>query len=925
MASIQKASFFTFYRKAIQEYDIKVTDASDSELYTLLGIRFQDKNGKTKYGCACKSNRNKASVFFDEPSPYEYIYEGDSVGSKKQSYESSKVKIASWKCSEYDNQLSEFKMDKCYYRYFDDDKFEQEIDLNITNLIEDYCLVEEKFYEVMYEKPPGYYQKLIFVLTICLPYYAMFGFGLNEITIFLAYYVLWCTFQDENKINYPSPFVKNKTNTIKNLRQIVSERINGREQSSSDSSSFTNSFEDIEYKSKNKNNYTKHQLKTQNKINTQNTKKIAQPQKENSKKKYESKFQAKLDLQQNNKSSEKELLNQVIASEEYDPLKIPADLNKAIEHSQAWAVGYDINSKKSQKNLNLCECCGRQIQKQQFDLSCDVTEFSYLGAVYGAYTNLDGDDCIDVDSVPESQRDEICHLNWITMSTLGNKYNNDAQMNIQQVLNFITIIIVIISLQLFRRQIRITEVQCDQLDINSSDFTILVKNIPRVFQARDYDKEIQNLFELVISKLIYKNQIGKKLKIEKLSLCYDTSQQNEVEQEKKQLVQVKKQLIKDDLDTQEIDLKLKQLELKQDQIEQDYIQGQSESTKKLFSGWAFLSFKTEQEKNEVLYFFGEQPPSLFFCCKRQKRRQIRFRQNKLKIDQAPDCEDVYWENLHYTSQQKMKRRIIGKIILLFALILCLSIITGLKYLQKSISNQDNPDSTDIMISQIFAILIGGGITVFNKVLQFTFQYVSIYEKYSTRTEEILTVAKGLTVAQFFVTGLLTFLVDIFITDLLTDNSSFSLIFRTGGLAYNIYFVFFTNAFVEPIINYINFPYLLKKFKRYYIEKQEAENVGGKGLLYTQEELNQIYENPQPKLSYLYASIIKTMYFTAFYCVLEPLGIIISIIGLILTYYVEKDYARENPATKQYAKQQFYQRVEKLKKKNFNKLTPNHVQ
>lgn len=47
----------------------------------------------------------------------------------------------------------------------------------------------------------------------------------------------------------------------------------------------------------------------------------------------------------------------------------------------------------------------------------------------------------------------------------------------------------------------------------------------------------------------------------------------------------------------------------------------------------------------------------------------------------------------------------------------------------------------------------------------------------------------------------------------------------------------------------------------------------------------------------YAILLKTMYFTAFYSVILPLGMVISMFGLLLTYYVDKKNILRNRTIK----------------------------
>jgi len=49
----------------------------------------------------------------------------------------------------------------------------------------------------------------------------------------------------------------------------------------------------------------------------------------------------------------------------------------------------------------------------------------------------------------------------------------------------------------------------------------------------------------------------------------------------------------------------------------------------------------------------------------------------------------------------------------------------------------------------------------------------------------------------------------------------------------------------------------------------------------------MYEGPTIDMSSKYAALTKTMWLTSFYVCITPIGLIISIINLIVVYWVDK--------------------------------------
>ena len=132
-------------------------------------------------------------------------------------------------------------------------------------------------------------------------------------------------------------------------------------------------------------------------------------------------------------------------------------------------------------------------------------------------------------------------------------------------------------------------------------------------------------------------------------------------------------------------------------------------------------------------------------------------------------------------------------------------------------------------------------------------------------------------AQFFNMALLSFLIEVYFA----KSDKYVQIFKTGGLVYDIFILFLTASFIPPLLNIINIPSCLKK---YFIKKQIQ--MGSKSTL-TQQQMNNLFENPEHDLARSYVLVLKTIYFTAFYSVIIPIGMFVSIIGLILWYWTEK--------------------------------------
>jgi hypothetical protein len=105
-----------------------------------------------------------------------------------------------------------------------------------------------------------------------------------------------------------------------------------------------------------------------------------------------------------------------------------------------------------------------------------------------------------------------------------------------------------------------------------------------------------------------------------------------------------------------------------------------------------------------------------------------------------------------------------------------------------------------------------------------------------------------------------------------------------NLINNMLILFLVNSFVTPIIWTINFPLIIKKIRICFIERKKYPDLMH---FKTQKELNDIYELPDMQIASKYSYIFKTVLMTMFYLPIFPFGVVITLLGLILSYFLEK--------------------------------------
>ncbi|EAS02382.2 phage head-tail family protein, putative (macronuclear) [Tetrahymena thermophila SB210] len=254
----------------------------------------------------------------------------------------------------------------------------------------------------------------------------------------------------------------------------------------------------------------------------------------------------------------------------YDAYKIPPDFVKADQHRLANTVGpeKDINQIKENENIEYCECCARQIQRNQLSLKCNIYELSFLGCGFPLYfyflkqcmimlsiclfvcgifniiTNIIGSE--PCTKQQESQQNNASSSNeaicvqggYFSIFALGRKQDQDTFMQIQGYLNLTSMIAMMIFLQFFRKLQRELAYKCDDEDIAANDYTIMIKNIPKDFDAinDDYDDDIKEFFE--------KNSLQeKRVEVISVTLCYNLTEITALQNQKEKLIQQKKKCL----------------------------------------------------------------------------------------------------------------------------------------------------------------------------------------------------------------------------------------------------------------------------------------------------------------------------------------------------------------------------------------------
>ena len=104
-----------------------------------------------------------------------------------------------------------------------------------------------------------------------------------------------------------------------------------------------------------------------------------------------------------------------------------------------------------------------------------------------------GSDCVDSAEylkLDETEQMKFCYKSWVTVQSMGNVSSRQDLLDAQQILNFVSTLILLVYFQFLRRRFRQWSQDSDEMDISPGDYTIWLKGVPP-FESNKYTKVIK--------------------------------------------------------------------------------------------------------------------------------------------------------------------------------------------------------------------------------------------------------------------------------------------------------------------------------------------------------------------------------------------------------------------------------------------------
>jgi hypothetical protein len=595
--------------------------------------------------------------------------------------------------------------------------------------------------------------------------------------------------------------------------------------------------------------------------------------------------------------------------DEYNAFRIPPNLKHCEKHLQSNRVYRHTKEVDSHmKQREQCGCCGHHVENERLPVKCELKELAHLGAsfplffqtikfailmlfimlaVMGCYalvSNVAGGDCqttyeneekaIHAGTATDPTKLNKCENSPLNVISFGNKREHYEDKTIQLWLVFSSIWVLFIFNQFFRKHTRQAISSLNKALSTPADFSLSMEGFPQSATHEKITKFLNDKIELMRMKT------GKIAEVKKIMMTYDTTQffnlSHKISSLTKAHFKAKNQAQKD-----KIFAELQRLHNNLNEIE-------NKETERRFTGRIFVVFNLPSQCHDFLVYYriNFYRAILMNLGLGRLAFVVQYKDENLGLSKsilvrrAPEPTDVIWENLGVSWTSRLKRRIVAGFFTAIILGVCFVILAAIAYGQLSVRQNDKAGNVQRVLSFCGSIAI----LVINKSLQGLMRVISALEKHTSHTDYFLSVSQKLSAVLFFNTAITVLFAHFSLYwagDEVNNPPNNDNVWGNGGLVENVWSILWSNAYISPIMNLLDPVYFLTIAQR----KRVAKTV--ETLDMTQSEAHLIFEDPEFDIAERYAVLIKTVWLTAFYATLIPIGLVISLSGLIVTYWVEK--------------------------------------
>eukprot|EP00826_Nyctotherus_ovalis_P041054 TRINITY_DN4095_c0_g1_i9.p1 TRINITY_DN4095_c0_g1~~TRINITY_DN4095_c0_g1_i9.p1 ORF type:complete len:874 (+),score=261.88 TRINITY_DN4095_c0_g1_i9:376-2997(+) len=245
-----------------------------------------------------------------------------------------------------------------------------------------------------------------------------------------------------------------------------------------------------------------------------------------------------------------------------------------------------------------------------------------------------------------------------------------------------------------------------------------------------------------------------------------------------------------------------------------------------------------------------------------------MRNQNVMILPAPEPEDVKWENLSYSFANRFVRIVINGFITLCLLGICLTANIFISKASKELTKEDKDTHPWALIALNLAFSLIT--TCINSVLTMVIPILTRYEYLESQTSYYCSVAIKLSVALFLNSGIIPIITYVWDT-----------YFTYGGFVMTVWTNWLFICFLNPVLEVFDVWYIFA-----WVMWKWTKSKGEESTL-TQHEANIALEPYEVSVVTKFSQMINIIFYTSFYVILFPFGILITILGFLFQYWVSK--------------------------------------
>ena len=272
----------------------------------------------------------------------------------------------------------------------------------------------------------------------------------------------------------------------------------------------------------------------------------------------------------------------------------------------------------------------------------------------------------------------------------------------------------------------------------------------------------------------------------------------------------------------------------------------------------------------IKYFFQN---ILFSRCVNEKIKRTNYLKKQFTVKHATEAYEVNWQNMGYSFFQKTLYLLSSFFITIILIGISFGIVVSLNYAQYNLSDEnDSHQIFEYLLSFLISIII----SIINSIgLRLLKLVTKKFEAIETKTDYYVSLSVKMTIFTFINTNIVPLL----------SNYIHSDWNQSDILLTNILFIFILSFALNPLVFYLN-PNLLMKLSKRARARKEIEGLPVKDSTYTQDELNRLFQNPSMSICYKYSFYSNVVLTSFFYMSIIPIGIVFSLFGLIISYFLE---------------------------------------